>query len=296
MLPAPDVIDTRVVARLPDALRRRGPIPGGVGERDSFLEGPAFDRTGTFYCTDLHNGRILRVARGVVDVVADYGGRPNGLKVHADGRLVVACHARGIIAVDPRTGAVTTLVDRYEGERFRAPNDLVFAANGDLYFTDPGRSDLAEPHGRLYRLRASGELELLLDRLPFPNGVALSADGRVLFLAMTRANQVWRAGLMPDGRLHRVSVFVQLSGGLSGPDGLALDESGNLAVAHLGRGTVWLLSRLGDTVARIRSAAGLGTSNVAFGGPDRRSLWITESETGCILEARVPAPGLRLPA
>lgn len=294
MLAAPDIIDTRVVARLPEGLRRRGPVPGGVGERDSFLEGPAFDRAGVFYCTDLHNGRILRVAPGKVEVVADYGGAPNGLKVHRDGRLFVACHERGIAAVDPRTGAVTTVVDRYRGERFRAPNDLLFAADGDLYFTDPGAADLADPHGRLYRLRAGGEIELLLDRLPFPNGLALSADERLLFIAMTRANQVWRAGLMPDGRLHRVSVFAQLSGGMSGPDGLAVDESGNLAVAHFGRGAVWLLSRLGDTIARIRSVAGLGTSNLAFGGSDRRTLWITESETGSILEARLPAPGLKL--
>lgn len=231
---------------------------------------------------------------GRVEVVSEYGGVPNGLKVHADGRLVVACHRRGIAAVDPRTGDVTTLVDRYRGEPLHAPNDLVFAKNGGLYFTDPGEADLHDPHGRLFRLRAGGGLELLLDRLPFPNGVALSADERLLYIAMTRTNQVWRAGIMPDGRLRKVSVFVQLSGGLSGPDGLAVDEAGNLAVAHFGRGVVWLLSRLGDTIARIRSAAGLGTTNVAFGGPDRRSLWITESETGVILEARMPAAGLAL--
>ncbi|HEX7124171.1 MAG TPA: SMP-30/gluconolactonase/LRE family protein [Thermodesulfobacteriota bacterium] len=207
-----ETIDTRVVARLPDSLRRRAAFDGGAGERDSFLEGPAFDRRGVFHCTDLHNGRILRVRDGRVEVVSDYGGVPNGLKVHADGRLVVACHRRGIAAVDPRTGEVTTLVDRYRGEPFRAPNDLVFARNGDLYFTDPGEADLRDPHGRLFRLRAGGDLELLL----------------------------------------------------------------------------------GDTVARIRSAAGLGTSNVAFGGPDRRSLWITEAEAGVVLEARMPAAGLAL--
>lgn len=294
MLPAPDTIESRIVARLPDSLRRRAPYGGGLGERDSFLEGPAFDRRGTFHCTDLHNGRILRVAAGRVEVACEYDGAPNGLKVHADGRLFVACNRRGIVAVDPATGAVTPVVDAYRGEPLRAPNDLVFARSGDLYFTDPGEADLRDPHGRLYRLRATGELELLIDRLPFPNGVALTGDERLLYIAMTRTNQIWRVGIMPDGRLHRLSVFVQLSGGLSGPDGLAVDESGNLAVAHFGRGTVWLLSRLGDTIARIRSAAGLGTTNVAFGGPDGRSLWITEAETGTILEARMPAAGLPL--
>ena len=65
-------------------------------------------------------------------------------------------------------------------------------------------------------------------------------------------------------------------------------------MAHFGRGVVWLFSRLGDPIARIRSAAGLATTNVAFGGPDRRSLWITEAEAGVVLEARMPTAGLAL--
>jgi gluconolactonase len=86
-------------------------------------------------------------------------------------------------------------------------------------------------------------------------------------------------------------VFVQLSGGLAGPDGLALDEDGNLAVAHAGLGTVWLFSRLGEPVARVKSCAGVMTTNVAYGGADRRTLYITESETGSVLAADMPVAG-----
>ena len=81
------------------------------------------------------------------------------------------------------------------------------------------------------------------------------------------------------------------SGGLAGPDGMALDAEGNLAVAHAGLGTVWLFSPLGEPLARIRSCEGVMTTNVAYGGPSRKTLYITESQSGTILAADMPAPG-----
>ena len=75
---------------------------------------------------------------------------------------------------------------------------------------------------------------------------------------------------------HRWRAFIQLSGGLSGPDGMAMDEQGNLAVVHAGFGTVWHFSPQGEPLARIRSCAGIRTTNIAYGGPDRRTLYITE--------------------
>ncbi len=292
MFAPPSEIATEVFARLPDSLRdRRKPDFRGA-PRDSFLEGPAVDRQGNFYCVDLANGRILRVAPdGAFSAVAEYDGQPNGLKIHRDGRIFVADNRRGIVAVDPASGRVTPVVEAFRFEPFRGPNDLVFARNGDLYFTDPGQGDLRNPYGRVFRLRADGVLELLLEGLAFPNGIALSPDDTLLYVAATRENRVWRAGLLPDGSLTRVSVFLNLSGGLSGPDGLAVDEAGNLAIAHSGFGTVWLVSRLGEPIHRIRSCAGLLTTNVAYGGPDRRTLYITESEQGVILKAVLPVAG-----
>ena len=86
-------------------------------------------------------------------------------------------------------------------------------------------------------------------------------------------------------------MFLQLSGGLAGPDGMAMDEAGNLFVAHSGLGTVWMFDRLGEPIARVRSCAGIRTTNVAFGGPDRKSLFITESEEGVILRAELATAG-----
>ncbi len=127
--------------------------------------------------------------------------------------------------------------------------------------------------------------------MPSPNGIVLNRAEHILYVAVTRGNCVWRVPLMPDGTASKVGLFVQLSGSLGGPDGLAMDEADNLAVAHAGLGAVWIFSRLGEPLYRVRSCTGLATTNLAYGGPDRKRLYITESETGTILVAELPVAG-----
>lgn len=297
MFAAPPVIETEVFARLPDRLRKDGSRSDwvvnqpGLSFGHSLLEGPSFDRDGTLYCVDIAHGRILTVSpQGDFDVVAEYDGWPNGLKIHRDGRIFIADYKHGIMQFDRGTGRVEPILERFRVERFKAVNDLVFASNGDLYFTDQGHTGLHDPSGAVYRWRADGRLERLLDNVPSPNGIALSRDETAVFVCVTRANAVWRVPLMPDGGIAKVGVFVQMSGG-NGPDGLAVDAEGSLAVAHVGFGAVWLFSRRGEPLARINSCADDHTTNVAYGGPDNRDLYITESESGCILRARMDVPG-----
>ena len=297
----PPTIAARSFARLPDALRMRGADtewhrgqPGGYPEH-SFLEGPAFDRDGTLWCVDIPHGRIFRVSpQGEFTQAAKYDGEPNGLAIHRDGRIFIADYANGIMVLDPVTLKVEPFLTRVRLERLKAVNDLVFANNGDLYFTDQGLTGLHDPTGRVFRVRAAdGHVECLLDNVPSPNGVALDPSGSVLYVAVTRANAVWRVPLMPDGTIAKVGNFIQLSGG-GGPDGLAVDSDGNLAIAHVGLGTVWLFDKRGEPIARIRSSCGHNTTNLAFGGPDGRTLFITESESGSLLQADLPTAGLRL--
>jgi gluconolactonase len=297
MFAAPPKIKTEVFARLPDHLRvtRNATVRYGHAE-DSRLEGPSFDRDGNLWCVDISYGRIFRISPdGEFSLVCQYDGTPNGLKIHADGRIFVADYKQGLMLLDPASGTIKPLLEFGSLERFRGLNDLIFARNGDLYITDQGQSGLQAPNGCLYRLRATGELDRLLDNIPSPNGLVLTPDERVLYLAVTRANCVWRVPLdfLGNGAVSRVGVFIQMTGG-TGPDGMAMAEDGSLAVAHVGMGTVWLWNKLGEPIARIRSCAGLGTTNVAFGGPDRRSLFITESATGQILRAELPVAGLAL--
>jgi gluconolactonase len=290
-------IDTEVAGRLPDDLRSPRDAREIFGARkvDSFLEGPSFDADGNLLCVDVAGGRVLRMTQaGQFSVVAEYEGFPSGLKFAPDGRVVLADHRKGILKLDVESGEVTPLVTTYDGKALKGCNDLFFGPNGDLYFTDQGHTALNDPTGRVFRLDTDGQLDLLIDTAPSPNGLVLSADGtNNLYVAVTRANAVWRVPLI-DGGVGRVGTFLQLSGGLAGPDGMALDEDDGLYVAHAGLGMVWGYTKLGEPRYGIRSCAGVMTTNLAFGGPDMRDLYITESATGSILRARLPIRGRQL--
>lgn len=298
LLQPAQVRDTEVFTRLPDRLRRTGVRSAwadanrGGQPTDSFLEGPVFDAEGRLYVTDIPFGRVFRIdAAGDWEAVAQWDGEPNGAKFLTDTELLVTDYRNGLMVVDVVSGAVRPYLERRNSERFKGVNDLVFDRSGNLYFTDQGQTGLHDPTGRLYRLRPDGQLHLLLNNVPSPNGVALSRDERVLYLAVTRGNQVWRVPLLEDGSVSKVSAFFT-SYGPSGPDGLAVDEAGHLIVANPGLGLAWVLNERAEPQSVLRSAAGSSLTNVAFGGPDRRTLYCTESVTGTVLRIAMDHPGL----
>jgi len=298
----PKDLETRVFATLPDKFRIEGKTAawtkgqGRTQPTDSFIEGPSFDRDGNLYIVDIPYGRIFRISPDGKDVelAAEYDGEPNGLKIHQDGRIFIADYRNGIMVMDPASGRVDSFIDRELLDPFKGCNDLVFASNGDLYFTDQGMTGLHDPTGKLYRKRANGILECLVDNVPSPNGLVLNLEETAVYLNVTRANAVWRVPMRQDGSVFKVGTFIQLSGSLGGPDGIAVDEGGNLAVVHFGSGSVWVFSKLGEPVYRIRSCRGLGTTNVAYGGPENKTLYITESESGTVLACDMPVAGRKM--
>lgn len=298
LLQAPEIRGCEVFTRLPEHFRRTGVRSAwaeanrGGAPTDSFLEGPVFDADGHLYVTDIPFGRIFRIdPQGQWSLVAEWDGEPNGAKFLNARELLVTDYRHGLMAVDVMTGAVRPYLERRNSERFKGVNDLIFDSRGNLYFTDQGQTGLHDPSGRLYRLRPSGQLDLLLANVPSPNGVALSPDERVLYLAVTRANQVWRVPLMDDGSVAKVSAFFT-SHGPSGPDGLAVDEAGRVLVANPGLGRVWVLDALAEPAQVLLSPAGRSLTNLAFGGADRRTLYCTESVSGSILRITLDRAGL----
>ena len=298
LLTPPDVRDAEVFTRLPAHLRRTGVRSAwadanrGGAPVDSFLEGPVFDDAGDLYVTDIPFGRIFRidVASGEWTLVAEYDGEPNGMKFLNERELVIADYKNGLMRCDIATGRVEPYLERRNSERFRGINDLTFDSAGNLYFTDQGQSGLHDPTGRVYRLHPDGRLDLLLANVPSPNGVVLSPDEKVLFVAATRGNQVWRVPLMADGSVSKASAFFT-SYGPSGPDGLAMDERGRLVVANPGLGYAWVLNHRGEPEVVVRSTEGASLTNVVFGGPDRTWLYCTESTSGSILRADLGVAG-----
>lgn len=298
MFKPPINLQAHVFARLPDALRRTNVNTdwADANQRgqavDSFLEGPSFDLHGNLYVTDIPHGRIFQVSKdGNFTLVVEYDGEPNGLKIHRDGRLVIADYRYGLIELDPQSKKLRPLLGRRYSESFKGINDLFFSKDGDLYFTDQGQTGLHDATGRVFCWRKEGRLELILDNVPSPNGLVLNPEETVLYVAVTRGNCIWRVPLQPDGGVSKVGLFIQLSGGWAGPDGLAIDEHGGLLVAHAGLGCVWHFSPLGEPLHRIVSPAGLATTNIAFGGTNQDELYITESESGSVLRARLPVRG-----
>jgi gluconolactonase len=297
--PAPKDVGTRVWARLPDALRAPRVTPWSQANKagaalESFLEGPCFDAEGRLVVTDIPNGRILRIAPGggeAWEVVATYDGWPNGLKVLAEGDYLVADYRRGLVRIDPRDGSLREVLGTVRSEGFKGLNDLCLAKDGAVYFTDQGQTGLQDPSGRVYRLTAQGSLHCLLDTGPSPNGLVLDRSGRFLFVALTRACQVWRLPVTADAGVSKAQLFCQLPGGVSGPDGLAVDAEDGVLVANPGHGCVWRLDRHGIPTHRILSCAGRTLTNLCFGGPGRSQLFVTDSETGQVLVATAPVPG-----
>jgi gluconolactonase len=296
-LTPPAVRETEVFATMPEKFRRRGVRTAwadanrGGAETDSFLEGPVCDARGNLFVTDIPYGRIFRIdAAGSWDLVAEFDGEPNGMKLLSDGELLITDYKNGLVALEIASGKVRPFLERRNSERFKGVNDLVFDSRGNLYFTDQGQTGMHDPTGRVYRLAPDGKLDALITNAPSPNGIVLSPDEKVLFVAMTRGNSVWRVPLLADGSVSKVGQFFT-SFGPSGPDGLAMDVAGRLIVANPGLGWAWVLDRRAEPVELLRGPAGSSITNVAFGGADRRTLYLTDSSNGTIRCATMPDPG-----
>jgi len=260
-------------------------------EVDSFLEGPSFDRAGNLYFVDIPFGRVFRITtRGEWELVTQYDGWPNGLKLHQDGRFFIADYRLGLMVLDPARGTIEPLLETAYSEGFKGLNDLHFASSGDLYFTDQGQTGIADPTGRVYRLRANGTLDRLASNVPSPNGITVNGKNNQVFVAVTRAQQIWRLPLMADGQPSKTGVAIQLSGGHAGPDGIEMDAEDGLVVCHLGIG-VWRFDANGLPTHLVHADGHRLLTNVAFGGPDRKTLYITDSANGEILTAQMPVAG-----
>jgi gluconolactonase len=300
--PLPEARKLDVFTRMPQHFRRMNEVsPWSMANRqgkpgDSFIEGPVFDHAGNLFITDIEYGRIFRIdPTGDWTLIVEYDGEPNGMKFLNRQELVVADYKNGLMLVDIHAGTARPFLGRRNSERFKGVNDLVFDSRGNLYFTDQGQTGLHDPSGRVYRLSAEGKLDMLIHNAPSPNGLVLSPDESVLFVAMTRDNTIWRLPLMPDGSVSKVGRFFSMNGP-AGPDGLAMDVDGQLIVANPGVGIIWLVDHCARPVDILVSDSGNMTTNVAFGGVDLKTLYCTESSTGSILRAPVAVAGCALHA
>jgi gluconolactonase len=215
----------------------------------------------------------------------------NGLAFDAEGRLVLCQHGDRRLARLKAAGGFETLVARFEGRRFNSPNDLAIAADGSIYFTDPpyGLPQTFDDPGRetawngVYRLGPDGRLSLLVRDLRAPNGIALSPEGRTLYVAQSDARRpvVMAYDLSPEGTVSNGRVLFDatslLTWGPGLPDGLEVDVHGHLFAT--GPGGVLILTPKGEHLGTI--VTGVPTANCGFGGSDGAVLYITANDRIC---------------
>lgn len=244
-----------------------------------FTEGPAADAKGNVYFSDIPNQKIHRVdTDGKLTLFRDNSKHANGLMLNAEGEIL-ACDKTGRIAAYSADGKKErTVIDRHDGKRFNAPNDLVIDREGGIYFSDPhwgAPTPLPQGVMAVYYVAADGTVTRLIDDLPKPNGVLLSPDEKTLYVVPTGQAEVMAYPIEKPGKLGKGAVFCTLKQPEGhkdkGGDGLTVDAKGNLYItSHLG---LQVFDPKGKWLGTIEIPE--KPANVTFGGPDFKTLYVT---------------------
>jgi gluconolactonase len=279
-----------------------------IAARTCLLEGPAFDGNGNLFFSDIISNRVYRMTPdGTPSIFRADSGRTNGNTFDAQGRLI-SCEGaefgsggrRRLVRTNLELGHIEVLTDRFEDRRYNSPNDVVVDVKGRIWFTDPfygeDRSALELDAEAVYRIDADGAVSRVLSQpqIERPNGLAITPDARTLYIidSHTRPGgnrKVWAFDVSENGQLSNQRLVFDFGRGRGG-DGMRLDERGNLWVAagilharHAGETAdvpagVYVITPQGELRGCIPIPEDLCT-NLTFGGPERRTLYVTSGKS-----------------
>ena len=260
-----------------------------------FTEGPLWHPDGFFYFTDVRASKLYRMVLGQPPELIRTTTGGNGTTFDMQGRLI-NCEGDGRRVT--RTGAdgkVSILIDRFEGRRLNRPNDVICRSDGTLFFTDPSirvpadERDVGE--GAIYRITPDGEAQHVC-WCEYPNGLALSPDERTLYVANTRwSAYIHAVELNAEGEMVRRRIFADMASDVKAgvPDGMKLDTAGRIYCT--GPAGIWVYAPDGHLIGLIETPE--VCANIAFGGPDHRTLLLTASTS--VYTLRTKTPGIAHP-
>jgi gluconolactonase len=239
-----------------------------------YTEGPAWSaKEGYLVFSDTVNDRLMRWVPGHdVEVFRKNAGGPSGNAFDAEGRLYTCeARARRVVRIDKK-GGTEVLAEKWDGKLLNGPNDIAVSRNGNVWFTDPAFGEQAD-HRELnfygvFHVTPKGEVKLVAKPVGRPNGIALSPNGRVLYVANSDERNIRAYDIDRNGEAANERIFAANLGGV--PGGLRTDEAGNLYVAGKG---VSIFNPQGKLLHSIESAGRI--SNVGFGEPDGKTLFLT---------------------
>jgi len=252
------------------------------------IEGPACDKHGNVFAVNFARQQTIGKVTpdGMAEVYLDLPGKStgNGIVFDRQGFMYVADYVgHNVLKVDPATRKITVFA---HNPKMNQPNDLAIAADGTLYASDP---NWKEGTGQLWRIDTAGKTHLLADRMGTTNGIDLSPDGKTLYVNESVQRNVWAFPVMPDGSLGAKRLLKKFPD--HGFDGMRCDVDGNLYITRYGKGTVVVLSPEGKMLREI-DVLGERPSNLCFGGPDGRTVYVTEVTRRRLVSFRVDRPGL----
>lgn len=273
-------------------------------------EGPLWHPDGYVTFVDLVGGRLMRWdTNGNVSVLREGTGEGNGCTLDKQGRLLMCEGAdhRRLTRMD-QDGSITTLADNWQGKRFNKPNDVICRSDGTIYFTDP-ELRLEEDKRELgfagvYRIDPQGLLHIATDQCVYPNGLALSPDESTLYIAISRETtqcfieeengeycghrRIEALDVAVDGTLSNHRLFCDMSSAEPGvPDGMKVDTLGR--VFCVGSGGFWVIEPTGEVLGVVKMPE--ITRNLAFGGPDFRTLYMTPGDSLTMMKVKTPGIG-----
>ena len=278
-----------------------------IAENLKFPEGPSFDRDGNLYVVEIQGGQVSKIASdGSVSVFAKTGGGPNGANFGPDGQLYV-CNNGGFPGSDREPGRVeriapdgrvTVLIREVDGEPLNSPNDLGFDEYGNFYFTDPvfGAAGVeldGAPAGNICFHDTSGRTRRLHTGFAFPNGIGVSPDGRTLIVCESMTFKLHAFDILEPGVLGEPREFGFLGDGAI-PDGFAFDVDGNILCCGFASGQIHVFAPGGGAKIGTLDFEDKRVTNVCFGGPEFKSLFVTESGAGRVVCVDWERPGMVL--